>query len=351
MGDDKHFEDRLIRHAEQIQRDSEQRILDKAKEQSLEQIESLTKKYKRYAMISVAALVFSLTLGFLPKETIYRTVIKAIYPDDEIYSDIKGHFEGDGVFSAAVKKALPPEDIYDAIKPQFENDAVFTAAVKKSYPTTEIYSNVKVLFLQDNQFNELLFNDETLDSFPRIRNEIPGEVWQTVKEGKAADYKQMLENPGFYRALAEYHQDLIKRFVQPNSNRQALIAQIMELGRIPANVKILMPEEAANNTQTKRCRRMFSHESKMAILVIPETFAEQDYSWFDCKYGHPKIGIRIDSLGESLDNVQIVEVRRMGNSPVIRLLVSKKVAEGLKLPGASEFAANAPGEILITSAK
>ena len=212
-------------------------------------------------------------------------------------------------------------------------------------------------FLKDDDFKTQLVNktnygdltipEATLNTFPGIGKQLPSTVWSTVSTGSEGDYEKMVSRREFFNALVKYHTDVAKSFLLPTSSELDRANKILEIGKIPLDVQLLMAGETAEGVNTATCYKPFRNAEMQAIMVIPEAANPEEYSWFNCAFGWPDITLKINNT----DGIRLVGVRRNGKTKKLIILLSKKAAESLKLSGWDSYSANSFGKVVITNAE
>jgi len=234
---------------------------------------------------------------------------------------------------------------------------MFKVILKSFYPPEDIYADVVDEFLKDKEFRtelvnktdygELVIPNATLKTFPAIGEQLPKTVWSTVSSGKEDDYGRMISRREFFDALVKYHTDLAKSFLLPTSSQMDRASRILEVGKIPLEVQLLMAGSQAEGENTAVCYKTFRNAELQAIMVIPESAREEEYSWFNCSFGWPEVTLKVNGV----DGIRLVGVRRNGKTKNLILLLSQKAAESLELVGWDTYTANSFGKVVITNAE
>ena len=217
---------------------------------------------------------------------------------------------------------------------------IFKTVIKGIYPPQEIYKDIVEVFEDDESFK--------LDKYPHLEKEIPKQVWDTVSEGSEDDYEKMVSQDAFYNALIKHHTGVVETILLPTSSREKRAREIMKnLKDIPLDVQLMMAGEEAHNTPTARCHKTFKNNKLHAEMVIPESAEPQVYAWFECTIGWPTITLKVNEV----DGVKLVGVRRNGKSKHLSLLLSRKAAQDLELPGWEDYTSYTFGRMMITDAQ
>jgi len=234
---------------------------------------------------------------------------------------------------------------------------MFKVIVKSFYPPKDIYADVVDEFLKDEEFKTQLVNktnygkltipDVTLNTFPGINKQLPETVWSTVSTGEEDDYGKMVSRPEFFNALVKYHTDVAKSFLLPTSSKLERASKILEVGKIPLHVQLLMAGENAEGVNTATCYKPFRNQEMQAIIVIPESSKPEEYSWFNCAFGWPQVTLKINET----DGIRLVGVRRNGKTKKLIMLLSQQAAKALDLPGWDKYSANSFGKVKISNAE
>ena len=221
----------------------------------------------------------------------------------------------------------------------FTKGEMFKAVIKSIYPPREIYKDIVNEFANDKDF--------TLNTFPKLEKEIPIQVWNTVSEGSEEDFEKMIAQDAFFNALVKYHTDVAKSFLLPTSSTLERAHKIMEVGKLPLPVQLLMAGKDAEGKQTATCYKQFRNDELQAIMVIPKSVKPEEYSWFNCAFGWPTITLKVNDV----DGIELVGVRRNGKTNKLIMLLSRKAAERLELPGWRKYSSNTFGKVKITNAE
>lgn len=234
---------------------------------------------------------------------------------------------------------------------------LFQAMLKGFYPPSDIYADVMTEFMKDEVAKKRLINEtdysqisiDTADfeTFPQLGKEIPQRVWSVVSSGTEENYGKMIGQPAFFNALVQYHTDVAKSFLLPSQSKLERARKVMEIGKIPLDVQLLMAGKDAEGNNTARCYKKFDNRELQAIMVIPETTSPEEYSWYDCSFGWPSITLKVDSV----DGIRLVGVRRNGKAKNLILLLSQEAAKQLQLQNWESYKANAFGKVMITNAE
>jgi tetratricopeptide (TPR) repeat protein len=181
-----------------------------------------------------------------------------------------------------------------------------------------------------------------------IKPKLKKGIWETVSSGSEDDYCNFVSKNEFYNALKKYHTELVKTFLVPNRSPVTRAREILRVGTIKEDVHILMGGKHLEGRVTARCYKKFLNSTKQAILVIPKSFERSEYSWYDCSFGWPTIFLSIEYEDKVCNNVKLVGVRRNGKTKYITILISKKVAKDIDIPGWNNYTANGYGKIFIS---
>lgn len=184
-----------------------------------------------------------------------------------------------------------------------------------------------------------------------IKWNIPKSVWESMNSGTADNYKDFVSKNEFYEAMQVYHSDIVKMFLLPNQDRAVRAAEILEVGKIPLDIQILMAGSHVEGKPTENCNLEFHNSNSEAILVIPENSKPTDFSWYDCSFGWPKLSLAIKAGNREIDGIRLVGVRRNGKSKHLTVLLSRTAAVELGLPGANSYKSKGFGKIRITGAE
>lgn len=176
-------------------------------------------------------------------------------------------------------------------------------------------------------------------------------VWRAVNSGSDDNYKEFVSNQKFFQALREYHPDLVKTFLLPTRDRAVRASEIMEVGKVPLDVQILMAGRGAGGQPTARCYQELRNERLQAIVVIPENADPAEYAWFDCRFGWPKFFLSLRYRDTEVGNIELVGVRRNGGTETLVVLISSAAAEALQLSAWRTYEGIGYGKIRITSAE
>lgn len=234
------------------------------------------------------------------------------------------------LFQVIVKSFYTPEDIYVDVMTEFMNDE---EAKKKLINNTD-YSGVSI-------------PEAGFETFPKLYKEIPSRVWSAVSSGSEDDYGKMIAQPAFFNALVKYHTDVAESFLLPINSKLERAKNIMEVGRIPLDVQLLMAGKDADGVPTARCYKEFSNDRLQAILVIPEDMSPKELAWYDCSFGWPLITLKVNEVS----GIKLVGVRRNGQSNNLILLLSQEAAKELDLAHWESFKSNSYGKVEIINAE
>lgn len=239
----------------------------------------------------------------------------------------------------------------------FTQGNLFKVIIRSFYPPKDIYADIVGEFLNDENFRkQLIYNTDYskisipgagLKTFPKLNEDIPHEIWQTVSLGEVGDYEKMISRPQFFEAMSKHFSRLTNSFLVPNVNKFKRAYEIMAVGKIPQDVQILMVGKHSEGNYTAKCFQEFTNNELQAIVVIPESLPESEYSWFDCTFGWPTTTLKINNV----DGIKLVGVRRNGKSNKLLVLVSQKTAKLLDLEGWESYKSNSYGKLVITDAE
>ena len=274
-----------------------------------ERFSNLISPYKWVAIGFVSGLTLFVSAGVLSKGVLFETLISSMYPPDAIV-----------------------EDTYNLIA---ENKQFREELFKKT------------------DFADLTIRSATFETFPSIEEAMPSKIWQHVVSGDEEKYKELVTRPEFFNALKEYHEAITLKFISPSLRPAALADEILNVGEIPYPIKILIGSEELDNQPTSTCRELFQHEIRHAILVVPMDFPREELSWLNCSFGWPSIFLEIaypnlDNPIASINDVQLVGLRRSEKSAIPFIIVSQKVAEEIELPGWETFESNMDGAMRVS---
>ena len=218
--------------------------------------------------------------------------------------------------------------------------AILKTVIKSIYPPHEIYNDIVEVFEDDENFK--------LDKYPHLEDEIPKHVWKSVSAGSEDDYEKMVSQDAFYNALIKHHTDVVETILLPTSSRGKRARQIMKhINDMSLEVRLMMAGAQAHGESTARCHKTFRDDKLHAIMVIPESAGRLEYAWFDCTFDWPTITLKVGGV----DEIELVGVRRNGKSKQLSLLLSRKAAQDLNLPGWDNYTSYAFRRMEITDAQ
>jgi len=255
------------------------------------------RKCRHMAVGFVACLGLVFGAGLVFRQHILRPILQWIYPPQQIYGDMKAEFLKD----RQLKRALADSEVKQAI---FRDLA------------RTIHQGVK------------------LDNFPEIRDELPPEIWHTMRSGDKETYLKLLDESGLADALkAKYYRDLLITYeTHKPYHQEALVESIKEKGTVELQAKVEMVASKFDGKHTA-CGRRFCHRELHAIVVIPSAAADNTYSWLRCpRSSYPVLFLEVQVNGSTMSYVEVVGVERTGKLDTLVIRVSRAVAEKLGFP-------------------
>jgi len=182
-------------------------------------------------------------------------------------------------------------------------------------------------------------------TLPRLKQELPPEVWETVQRGDRPEYDAIMRNDEFADALKDlfYDEMTIAYETITNINPEDFKDEIRRKGKVHVGCSLVPIAERFEGDHTT-CGIRLRHSEKQAIVVVPrdDIVVENKgdsldlYAWLRC-YDSKKfpasirLGLVSYPVGNVVEDVHLVGFERTGSRPVLEIRLTRAVAKEFDL--------------------
>ncbi len=175
-----------------------------------------------------------------------------------------------------------------------------------------------------------------LAQLPEVKQGIEPEIWETMTTAEKDEFAQLLDRGAFYAALLErFRADLVREFGTYTNPRTVDASSVVSFGKVPvpATAVVLAKKHDGEGTT---CGKLFDHEAKQAVVVIPNEARETDYGWLGCGSYYPFETVLKVHDARSIGGILLMGVQR-GNVDGLQIRLSRAAAIELGLPGSESY--------------
>lgn len=226
------------------------------------------------------------------------------------------------------------------------------------YPTKRVLEQVTIALanddtqrrkLRDSLIPQTDYGEVRIESFPKIKNELPPKVWESIQSGNEEQFERFVAKPEFINNLIKrYEGDLARIFssLYQSTDYYEFDSRLTNAGRTKYQAQVKLLAERFQNESTT-CGYKIDHDKLQATIALPESLRPFDYWWFGCYPHYPKISLLLE-LDETmkLDGIQLVGVEKSKNNN-IEVRLTRAAANQLQTHGEEGFSGLTTGSVSI----